>query len=149
MDFNVKKFSVLELGRNTDIKLEYNYIVPGFTQVITDNDTVRDISVIVNSEANYNNHISKIYSKITQQAGLLLRTVENISLSHMRFLWRTYLEPLLNYSSQLYSSSSGGSLVRLESLLESFSAKIEGLDNISYWSSLKELKTYSITRRFE
>ena len=40
MDFNVKKFNVLKLGRNTNIKHDYNYIVPGHSQVITDNDTV-------------------------------------------------------------------------------------------------------------
>ena len=121
-------------------KLDYNYIAPGLTQVITDNKTVRDLGIIVNSEANNNVHVSKVYSKITQRAGLLLRTVENRYLSHMRFLWRTYLEPLLDYSSQLYSPSFGGSLVQLESLLESFSAKIENMDDLSYWSRLKEQK---------
>ena len=70
-------------------------------------------------------------------------------INHMRFLWRTYLEPLLDYSSQLYSTCCGGCLLRLESLLESFSAKIEGLGNMSYWSRLEKLKIYSVTRRFE
>ena len=76
MDFNVKKFNVLKLGRNSDIKLNYNYIAPGLTQVITDNETVRDIGIIINSKANFNDHISKIYSKITQRAGLLLRQLK-------------------------------------------------------------------------
>ena len=67
----------------------------------------------------------------------------------MRFISRTYLKPILDYSSQLYSLCSEGSLVRLESLLESFSSKIEGLENSCYWDRLQSLKVYSITRRFE
>ena len=149
MQFNVKKFNVLKLGRNSDLKLDYTYIAPGHTQVISDNSNVRDLGVIINSEGNYNDHISKIYSKVTQRAGILLRTIENRSLPHMRFIWRTYLKPIIDYSSQLYSPWSGGSLVRLESLLESFSSKIEGLENSCYWDRLQSLKVYSITRRFE
>ena len=78
-----------------------------------------------------------------------MRTLENRSAEHMRFIWRTYLEPLLDYSSQLYSPSSGGSLARLESLLESFTGKIRGYDCLTYWERLEKLKVYSLTRRFE
>ena len=149
MQFNVGKFNVLKLGRNEDLKNDYNYIAPGQEQIITDNSVVRDLGVMVNSDSNYNDHVAKIYSKLSQRAGLLLRTLENRTLDHMRFIWRTYLEPLLDYSSQLYSPANGGSLARLESLLESFSSKISGLENSHYWDRLKSLKIFSISRRFE
>ena len=102
---------------------------------------------MVNSESNYNDHVAKIYSKLSQRAGLLLRTLENRTLDHMRFIWRTYLEPLLDYSSQLYSPANGGSLARLESLLECFSSKVNGLENYDYWDRPKSLKIFSISRR--
>merc|ERR1712240_464909 len=52
-------------------------------------------------------------------------------------------------SSQLYSPINGGSLIRLDSLLESFTSKINGFQNLSYWERLEKLKIYSLTRRFE
>ena len=149
MEFNTGKFNVLKLGRNKDLKTEYNYLAPGHDQIITDNATVRDLGVIVNADANFTDHIAKIYAKISQRAGLLLRTLQNRSPEHMRFLWRTYLEPLLDYSSQLYSPINDGSLIRLESLLESFTRKINGFHNLTYWERLEKLKIYSLTRRFE
>ena len=103
MQFNIGKFNVLKLGQNTKLKSEYTYFAPGYEQVITDNTVVRDLGVMVNSDANYSDHVAKIYSKLSQRAGLLMRTLENRSLDHMRFIWCTYLKPLLDYSSQLYS----------------------------------------------
>ena len=57
MQFNVSKFNVLKLARNTDLKLDYTYIAPGFTQVITDNSNVRDLGIVINSEGNYNDTV--------------------------------------------------------------------------------------------
>ena len=121
---------------------------PPWSKIKTDNSVVRDLGVMVNSDSNYNDHVAKIYSKLSQRAGLLLRTLENRTLDHMRFIWRTYLEPLLDYSSQLYSPANRGSLARLESLLESFISKIQGFSKMNYWERLGRLKVYSITRRF-
>ena len=149
MEFNVGKFNVLKLGRKHELKSEYNYLAPGNEHIITDNSVVRDLGVLVNSDGTYSDHIAKIYSKISQRAGLLLRTLENRSLDHMRFIWRTYLEPLLDYSSQLYSPYSGGGLIRLESLLESFSSKVQGLGGFNYWDRLNKMKILSVSRRFE
>ena len=149
MEFNTEKFNVLKLGRNNELKWDYNYLAPGNEQIISDNASVRDLGVIVNADANFSYHIAKIYAKISQRAGLLLRTISNRTPEHMRFIWRTYLEPVIDYSSQLYSPPSGGVLIRLESLLESFTRKIESFQNLSYWERLKKLKIYSLSRRFE
>ena len=72
---------------------------------------------------NYNEQISKIYSKTSQRASLLLRKFKNRTYEHMKFLWKTYLQPLIDYGSQIYCPISGGNLYRIESLLESFTAK--------------------------
>lgn len=149
MAFNVEKFNLLKLSRNSHIKEEYNYLAPGEDTIISESDVVRDLGILINEEGNYTDHIAKIYTKVTQQAGLLLRTIQNRSPQHMRFIWRTYLEPILDYSSQLCSPTNGGSLIRLESLLESFTAKIDGLRDLSYWERLSRLKLFSLSQRFE
>ena len=119
------------------------------TELILENTVVRDLGVQMCPNLNYNEQISKIYSKTSQRAGLLLRTFKNRTFEHMKFLWKTYLQPLIDYGSQIYCPISGGNLYRIESLLESFSAKIEGLKNYHYWERLQKLKLYSISRRYE
>ena len=110
---------------------------------------VRNIGLLVNPEGTFNDHIMKVYSKVSQRAGLMLRTFEDRSINHMKFIWKVYLQPLIDYCSQMYSPVSGGQLYRLESLLESFTAKMTGLKDIHYWRHLEILKMYSVNRRFE
>ena len=61
MQFDVGKLNVLKLGHNMDLKEIYNYLAPGNNQLIMDNYVVRDLGILINSEANYSDHISKVY----------------------------------------------------------------------------------------
>ena len=67
----------------------------------------------------------------------------------MRFVWRTYIVPIIDYSSQLYSPTKGGNLVKLGSLLKSFSSKTDGIGHLSYWDRIQAMKLSSIGQRFE
>ena len=67
----------------------------------------------------------------------------------MRFLWRTYCLPVLDYCSQLWSPIEGPLLNKLETLQRSFTARVQGLKHLNYWDRMKVLKIQSIQRRFE
>ena len=67
----------------------------------------------------------------------------------MRFLWKTYLIPKINYCSQLWEALPKGLMDRLEELQRAFTAKIPSISHMSYWDRLSELKLSSIERRFE
>ena len=64
----------------------------------------------------------------------------------MKFIWKTYLIPIIDYCSQLYGPNSGSGLLKLENLQKAFTSKISGIGHLSYWERLKKLKIYSITR---
>ena len=49
----------------------------------------------------------------------------------------------------MWGPREGGALMRLESLLESFTLKIQGFQKFNYWQRLEKLKMLSISRRFE
>ena len=49
----------------------------------------------------------------------------------------------------MWSSIEGGLLYKLESLFKSFTGKISNLCHYDYWTHLKKLKMFSITRRYE
>ena len=84
---------MLKLGKDEEIKEFHFYMAPGWSDDITDNSTVRVLSVIVNSDFNYSDHVAKVYSKVFQRAVVLLRTLKNRSSTstHLKFLWKTYL----------------------------------------------------------
>ena len=67
----------------------------------------------------------------------------------MRFVWRTYILPIIDYSSQLWAPQEGVLLTKLEDLQKLFTKKVEGLRNKNYWERLKILKLQSIHRRIE
>ena len=149
MKFNVAKFNVIKFGRNSDMKDDYNYYGPDMNDIMLDNDEVRDLGVIISPDGSYKAHISKTISKINQRVGYLLRTFKNRSLDFMRWAWKTYVQPIADYCSQLWGPSSGSDLKRLEHTLKSFTAKIEGIKHLNYWERLKSLKMYSMGRRME
>ena len=80
---------------------------------------------------------------------MLLRTFTNRDLGFMKFSWKTYVQPIWDYASQVWSPIEGGLLYKFESLFKSYTSKISNLSHLDYWSQLKKLKMYSITRRCE
>ena len=149
MKFNASKFKWLQVGPNDEIKNDYVYMSYDCDEPITPDETVRDLGIMMNNSGNYSDHISYIYKKCKKRIGWILRSFKNRSIQFMRFVWRTYIVPIINYSSQLYSPTKGGNLVKLESLLKSFSSKTDGIGHLSYWDRIQAMKLSSIGRRFE
>ena len=84
MKFNVGKFNVLKHGRNHAIKETYNYIDSGCADIFVGNETVCGLGVIVNLDRNYIDYVVNVFTKVSQQACLLLRTLQNLPVSKTR-----------------------------------------------------------------
>ena len=149
MRFNISKFNVIKFGRNSEMKEEYNYFGPETSNIMIDNDEVRDLGVIITPDCDYKSHISKVISKINQRVGYILRTFKNRNLDFMKWAWKVYVQPLADYCSQLWGPSNGPELKRIENTLKSFSSKILCIKHMSYWDRLKAMKLYSMGRRIE
>ena len=81
---------------------------------------------------------------------MLLRSFMNRDITFLKFCWRNYIQPILDYSSQLWGpAEDGGNLIKLESLLKSFTSRARSLKNIHYWERLKLFGLSSINRRIE
>ena len=79
-----------------------------------------------------------------------MRTFMKRDISFLKFCWRNYIQPILDYSSQLWGpSDDGGNLLKLEILLKSYTARAKGLVNTHYWDRLKMFGLSSIGRRIE
>ena len=67
----------------------------------------------------------------------------------MRTIWRNYIQPHLNYASQLWSPGLSPELQNLENLLRTFTSWFSGSKNLNYWERLRKFKLNSSERRFE
>ena len=110
---------------------------------------VRDLGVIITPDSNFTNHISKVISMVNQRVGYFLRTFSSREPEFIKWIWKNYVQPIIDYSSQLWAPASGGALTRLENTLKSFTSKISGYKHLNYWERLSKLNMKSISRRIE
>ena len=80
---------------------------------------------------------------------MALRSFSRRSRYLMITLWKTIVQPKLDYCSQLWSPSDQGSIAKLESIMRSFTSKISGYQDVDYWDRLSQLNLLSQERRRE
>ena len=64
-------------------------------------------------------------------------------------LFKSMVLPHIEYCCPLWSPTTIGRIRQLETIQRSFTAKINGLNNLNYWERLKVLGLYSLERRRE
>ena len=67
MQFNGKKFEALRYGKNNEIKESTCYFTPGMAGSIEEKDTIRDLGVIMSSDATFSSHVEAVCSKVRQK----------------------------------------------------------------------------------
>ena len=97
----------------------------------------------------YSDHIDFVCKKVKKRIGWFLRTFRRRDIEFMKFIWKVYMLPVIDYCSQLWAPHSGPQLLKLENLQRNFTARISGLKSLKYWERLDKLKIYSIIRRIE
>ena len=65
----------------------------------------------------------------------------------MLVLFKAMVIPVLEYSCQLWSPGTVGLMRKLEDVQRSFTHKISGMRDLSYWERLLALNFYSLERR--
>ena len=80
-----------------------------------------------------------------------LRTFSKRNALTMRTLWMSFLRPVVDYCSPLWSPrpTSYSQIKRLERILRSSSKNVEGISDLPYSKRLKAMNLHSIQRRHE
>ena len=149
MKFNGNKFQILRYGRNQELKEETMYFTPEMEETIEPFNTLRDLGVIMNDQANFNDHIEHVAKKVRQKIGWVLRTFSCRRNEFMKNIFNSLVQPHIDYCSQLWMPNTTGEMEKIEKLLKDFTAKIPWLREDSYWTRLKILKMNSEQRRLE
>ena len=148
MLFNGDKFECIKIGVNSDLMCNYNYMTPNQNGSIEDVDCLRDLGILVSSTGDFREQIFKVVSKAKQRAGWINRSFMRNTIEFRRFMYKTYVQGLLN-GSQVWAPIEPALILHLESVQRLYTVQTEGLQNCNYWTRLKRMKLYSVQRRME
>ena len=149
MVFNGTKFEVLKYGKDENLKDDFNYLTPNSEELIERKEVVKDLGILMNDKATFDDHINKVCAKVTQKAGWVLRTFLSREIHFMKLMWKQLIQPHIDYGSQLWQPPQSMNLQRIEKLQQTYTKKITKVRNENYWKRLQMLKLNSQQRRLE
>ena len=149
MAFNGEKFEYIKMGEKDLIKQDYLYTVPNCCGSINDVNNLRDLGIIISDSGDYRDQIFKVVKKVKQRCGWISRTFVNNSINFKRFMWKTYVQGLLDYGSQVWCPVDIKLISHLETTQRMYTVQTDGLQHLIYWERLSEMKIYSVQRRLE
>lgn len=112
-------------------------------------ESVRDLGMFMSNDGTFTKQIQEAVTKANRQTGWIFRTFRTRNPECMLTLFKSTVLPLLEYCSQLWCPSKLGDIRKLEAVQRSFTHRVNGLNNLSYWQRLKSLNLYSLERRRE
>ena len=109
---------------------------------------VKDLGVIFNSDLNFCNQINAVVIKAKQRLYLLKKSFVCTNDLALISAFKTYIIPLLEYCSPVWSPSTVGDIVRLESVQRAFTKSLKLCNSsMSYSERLLCCGLYSLERR--
>ena len=114
MDFNKGKFVVMRYGQNEDLKNETEYFSGNYEEIIERKDSVRDLGVQLTDNGAFDEHIEKVCKKVRQKSGWIFRTFYSRNTLFLKQLFKSLIQPHIDYCSQLWAPLEGSNLEKIE-----------------------------------
>ena len=148
MEFNSDKFEVLRYRAKCDSANETSYFANNGL-LIEEKTSLRDLGITMSNNGTFSTYIKEKVTSMKSKIAWVLRTFKTREKLTMLTLWKQLILSDHDYCSQLWSPDKVGDIQSLELLQRSYARKIYGIQTLSYWDQLKELKLYSLERRRE
>merc|ERR1711963_766243 len=149
MEFNKKKFQVLRYGENEELKNETSYFSGNFEELIERFESIRDLGVELSDDGAFDDHLEKVCKKARQKSGWLFRTFYSRNALFLRQMFKSLVQPHLDYCSQLWSPQEGPQMEKIEKVLKDFTKRIPEFQGLNYWQRLEKIRLSSEQRRME
>ena len=147
LSISVNKCCTMDITCNNRIISDSNVCNSVDDIKINNVQQIRDLGVIVDSKLKFTAHIAKIVSTAKQRTALLYRAFLTREQKFLIIAYKSYILPLVEYCSPIWSPNSVGDILLLESVQRSFTKRIPGLENMSYDARLKALNMITLERR--
>ncbi len=107
----------------------------------------RDLGVVISEDFRFTRHCETIVTKASARANGILRAFTNRDSRILMQLFDTFVLPLLEYASVIWSPSIRQEIELIESVQRKFTKRIPGLRNLTYEDRLSLLNRSSLENR--
>ena len=90
--------------------------------------SIRDLGVNLSTDLYFKVQVEKVVLAASKLAGWALRTFRKRSLGTMKQIWKTIVQPMLDYCSQFWSQGDQESINKIESVQRHFLSHVTGQD---------------------
>ena len=150
MEWNGQKFQILRMGANDALRNSTTLFTPGMGDPIQEFEQVKDLGVQMDAGANFHAQRSAAAAKTSQKAGWVLRTFVSREIPLLRTLWKSLVQPHLDYASQLwFPCLNARDQEEMEAPLRAYTRRMSGLKGLDYWERLVNSGLQSAERRAE
>ena len=149
MQFNSGKFEWVRYSAD-DKAPTFQYLAPDSSN-IEQKDNLRDLGVMLNCDLSFKLQVDKVVLTASQMVGWGMRTFRGRSSYLLLTLFKSLVQPHLDYCCQLWSPDSQEQINKIEQVQKSLVSRISDsrLSHLSYWEKLRTLHLYSQERRRE
>ena len=110
-------------------------------------DQVKDLGITVNAQFRFDAHISYVLRIGHHRSQLILRCFKSKNCQLLLKAYKTYVRPVLEYNSSLWSPTLIRDIVAIEKIQRRFTKGLSNLRNLTYHQRLSALKLESLELR--
>ena len=114
---------------------------------ILKSDSIRDLGVQIDCKLNFKTHTNDIVGRAKQRSALIFRGFLSRNTEHLTRAYISYIRPLLEYASTVWSPSLIYLIDSLESVQRSYTKRLPGYAQLPYSERLSKLKLQSLEHR--
>ena len=126
----------------------YEYTTPSGA-IITPKDTIRDLGVLISSDLSWGPHISNITDAARKMCSWILSVFATRDELTMMTLYNSLVRSRVEFCCPLWHTNKVEDIIKIESIQRTFTSKIEGYSDFTYWERLIHLRLMSLQRRRE
>jgi hypothetical protein len=136
-------FHIRRYSNRTQGKIYYKlnrYVLPVVSEI-------KDLGVLINNQISFSTHIRGVVGKAKQRIYLLFKCFNSRNKSLLLKAYISYILPLFDYCSSIWSPSKLCDIDLLEDVQRNFTKRLQGMDELSYEDSLVQCDLVSLELR--
>ena len=153
MDFNSDKFQYLSHGGcfRSNRRIPKGQYLDNIMMPIKTESTVRDLGIEISAFSDFLDHINLTCKRARDKGAWIYRSFYSRDVVFLSFMWKTYIQPILEYGSQLWAPSKAIEIKKLKDVFKNYSARAQQFnkptEKLHFWERLKLFNVRSQQRR--
>jgi hypothetical protein len=139
MPLSVEKCLVLHCGSSNP---RYDYQCGSSNLPVV--ESLTDLGITRSCDGTYSEHVSSVVQKGRRLVGMCFRGLQSRDASFLMRVYKTYILPVLNYASPIWSPHLRQEVDELEAIQRKFTKRLEGQSQCTYGRRLHNLSLLSL-----